>query len=190
MHRRPRKVASSFCPAPHENTSNLQTRRSFRASNTCKRCNPPPGPRNVSTLPAWTSIQIHMVTRLASGDAVVAAAEAALGDGDSEKATQLLREAKSFYHHAQVRNDKGIAHVRAGVVSYDHFVCTGGFLQKFVLQLWPDLVRARNGSVRFLPACSRRIVAGRGKGFPDCGSVERVERRRRSRAVFFTSKHT
>lgn len=47
-------------------------------------------------------IQIHMVTRLASGDTVVAAAEAALGDGASGKATQLLREAKYFYHHAQV----------------------------------------------------------------------------------------
>lgn len=69
-----------------------------------------------------------MVTRLASGDAVVAAAEAALGDGDSEKAAQLLREAKSFYHHAQVRKDKGIAYAIAGTCGISH---------RFVLQLWP-----------------------------------------------------
>lgn len=48
-------------------------------------------------------MQIHMVTRLASGDAAVAAAEAAFADGASDKAAQFLREAKSFYHRAQVR---------------------------------------------------------------------------------------
>lgn len=67
-----------------------------------------------------------MVTRLASGDAVVAAAEAALGDGDSEKAAQLLREAKSFYHHAQVREDKGVARVKPGFFSYIQSFCCHG----------------------------------------------------------------
>ncbi|CAM9347008.1 unnamed protein product [Ectocarpus sp. 12 AP-2014] len=45
---------------------------------------------------------IHMVTRLAFGDAAVAAAEAAFADGTSDKAAQLLREAKSLYHRAQL----------------------------------------------------------------------------------------
>lgn len=44
-----------------------------------------------------------MVKRLASGDAVVLEAEAAaLGDAASNKAVDLLRKAKSFYHDAQV----------------------------------------------------------------------------------------
>ncbi|CAB1108969.1 unnamed protein product [Ectocarpus sp. CCAP 1310/34] len=47
-------------------------------------------------------MQIHMVTRLASGDAAVAAAEAAFADGASDKAAQFLREAKSSYHRAQL----------------------------------------------------------------------------------------
>lgn len=47
--------------------------------------------------------QIHMVKRLASGDAVVLEAEAAaLGDAASDRAVGLLRKAKSFYHDAQV----------------------------------------------------------------------------------------
>ncbi|CAM9656995.1 unnamed protein product [Pylaiella littoralis] len=54
---------------------------------------------------------IHMVTRLASGDTVVAAAEAALGDGASGKATQLLREAKYFYHHAQLSYEELVGQV-------------------------------------------------------------------------------
>ncbi|CAM9356030.1 unnamed protein product [Ectocarpus sp. 4 AP-2014] len=45
---------------------------------------------------------IHMVTRLASGDTAVAAAEAAFADGASDKAAQFLREAKSLYHRAQL----------------------------------------------------------------------------------------
>ncbi|CAM9432817.1 unnamed protein product [Ectocarpus fasciculatus] len=45
---------------------------------------------------------IHMVTRLASGDAAVAAAEAAFADGASDEAANFLREAKSFYHRAQL----------------------------------------------------------------------------------------
>ncbi|CAN0234177.1 unnamed protein product, partial [Scytosiphon promiscuus] len=45
---------------------------------------------------------IHMVTRLSSGDAIVVAAEAALADGESDKAAKLLREAKLSFHHAQV----------------------------------------------------------------------------------------
>lgn len=48
-----------------------------------------------------------MVTRLASGDAIVAQAEAALEDGASDKAARLLREAKSFYHDAQVGARRG-----------------------------------------------------------------------------------
>lgn len=79
--------------------------------------------------PAWTSIQIHMTTRLASGDAVVAAAEAALGNGDSEKAAQMLREAKSFYHNAQVRKTKSFYTWGRAYSPHDPFVGTVGVLR-------------------------------------------------------------
>lgn len=43
-----------------------------------------------------------MVIRLAAGDAVGEAADAALEDGAIGRAIELLGEAKSFYHEAQV----------------------------------------------------------------------------------------
>lgn len=43
-----------------------------------------------------------MVTRLAAGDAIVVEAEAALENGQGSRATDLLRQAKSLYHEAQV----------------------------------------------------------------------------------------
>lgn len=49
-----------------------------------------------------------MVTRLALGDAMVAAAEAALADGEGEKTTQFLKEAKAIYHEAQVNLAQGV----------------------------------------------------------------------------------
>lgn len=49
-----------------------------------------------------------MVTRLASGDAIVVAAEAALVAGASDRAAELLREAKFFYHQAQVRGSEKV----------------------------------------------------------------------------------
>ena len=66
-----------------------------------------------------------MVTRLASGDAVAAEAEAALGDGESEKAAELLREAKSFYHNAQVGKKHPLNYCRGGggIVLWNYRVC-------------------------------------------------------------------
>lgn len=140
MYLGPWKVASR-CPL--HRTCNLEARMSPPVKwHSAEVKHPRCPPQRVNSLPAWTSIQILMVTRLASGDAVVLAAEAALGDGDSEKAAQLLREAKSFYHHAQVRKDNR------------HPTCESGrFLLRLCLQgdfiylrlccndFWPELVR-------------------------------------------------
>lgn len=77
-----------------------------------------------------------MVTWFASGDAAVTAAEAALENGASEGAINLLQEAKSFYNRAQVWRTARVLHINWAQVRRDRL--------KHLVQTPPNSRRAKH----------------------------------------------